>query len=494
MLQTMPKNNFPAWMPAIKLPDLQLPDLEFLQSADGSVPHGATAKPRDAQGAAKSAPMNPLQKHAAASEQFFKDNPGWGETPIAPAAIMSDAERACEAFMALRGMPAPQASREAVHLANREAAKRASADNIAKQSFFEWVTGSQDRAAQGGKLALLTVGRTKFDAWVMPDAGALYVRPVTCAAVDAIALLDRGRASELPEATIDGQRIHVVGVHPCDPMSSPNGCNVLIRYKLVAEKNEPKTPPDAREHKLTILGETFDAVNGLRHGEFVVTIRDDTRRRAYQIIADLKKNVTAADVDGRSFVFVGLDRSGSMREERVTFRLEPTVFVREWQCEFVGETAPETKTEAEQHSCTQCGSEIPRGYMVRAADDAPCCSTDCVQVRNRLAREAPLVALVNNVPEGLDPVGWRAAVLAVDEAHIMSSKARVRWDYERLSEWLPTVLEKGMDECDAGAPYADGLAAYRRAVAPHKAPTRQPRSWRDVGPRLTVDIDDGRDE
>lgn len=111
-------------------------------------------------------------------------------------------------------------------------------------------------------------------------------------------------------------------------------------------------------------------------------------------------------------------------------------------------------------------------------------------MERRRQQEAPLVALVNAVPEGLDPVGWRAAVLAVHEHHGQFAD-RLRGDL--FAEWLAPVLREGLiaGEVDGyhGLGYLEGLAAYQRAIAPRVkvAPERKVR-----GPMIAVD--DGRDD
>ena len=91
----------------------------------------------------------------------------------------------------------------------------------------------------------------------------------------------------------------------------------------------------------------------------------------------------------------------------------------------------------------------------------------------RAKREAALVALVNNVPAGLRPDGWRAAVLACHEARITPDLATLAW-------WIRQPREEN-------APAA--VVAYHRAIAP-RVPVAPERKTR--GPAIVVD--DGRDE
>jgi hypothetical protein len=108
----------------------------------------------------------------------------------------------------------------------------------------------------------------------------------------------------------------------------------------------------------------------------------------------------------------------------------------------------------------------------------------CATVRKR--RETPLVALVNAVPEGLDPVGWRAAVLAYFEHAQDSRKVGLMV--------APTLLPQLIRGEVAIACYAHVVAAYHRAIAPRAkvAPERRGATWKTRGPALPVD--DGRDD
>jgi hypothetical protein len=97
----------------------------------------------------------------------------------------------------------------------------------------------------------------------------------------------------------------------------------------------------------------------------------------------------------------------------------------------------------------------------------------------RARDEAPLVALVNAVPVGLDPIGWRAAVLAYMERRGMIL------DPQRAPAVVAGLVRGGQD---------DVAAAYKRALAPRNkvAPERRGATWKTRGPMLPVD--DGRDE
>lgn len=112
----------------------------------------------------------------------------------------------------------------------------------------------------------------------------------------------------------------------------------------------------------------------------------------------------------------------------------------------------------------------------------------------RHRKEAPLVALVNDVPDGLDATGWRAAVLAVEERRhtqaVLSHHASAATLCRLLD--IVAVLRRGhITDGEDGLVQVAALGAYRRAIAPHKAPPpERRRGGRDV--RLVVD--DGRDE
>jgi hypothetical protein len=98
---------------------------------------------------------------------------------------------------------------------------------------------------------------------------------------------------------------------------------------------------------------------------------------------------------------------------------------------------------------------------------------------------------VNACPADLDPVGWRAAVLAIHECEARYSG---RVNGEALATWLQSAMRDGMDDCDAGTSFASGYDAYQRALAPRVkvAPERKGMTWKTRGPALPVD--DGRDD
>jgi hypothetical protein len=103
----------------------------------------------------------------------------------------------------------------------------------------------------------------------------------------------------------------------------------------------------------------------------------------------------------------------------------------------------------------------------------------------RRQREAALVALVNACPEGLDPDGWRAAVLA---CHETTGTDDTIW-FVRDENGSGRSIERQLRE--ARTPEHEPLlvAAYQRALAPRaKVPPERKRR----GPAIVVD--DGRDD
>jgi uncharacterized membrane protein len=101
-----------------------------------------------------------------------------------------------------------------------------------------------------------------------------------------------------------------------------------------------------------------------------------------------------------------------------------------------------------------------------------------VSERGRRNREAPLVALVAAVPEGLDPIGWQAAVLAEAEGpgHLTSSEARE----------FGAQVEAAVRGRDVMA-FPNALAAYQRSIAPAHPVDRVRATWKTRGPVLPCD-------
>lgn len=117
---------------------------------------------------------------------------------------------------------------------------------------------------------------------------------------------------------------------------------------------------------------------------------------------------------------------------------------------------------------------------------------DATPEGQRAAREAALVALVRDVPEGLDPVGWRAAVLALREDDPVIFDGNIKHVGGALATLLRSFVRTGVAPTTFFP--AAVFAAYRRALAPHRAPApeRKGATWRERGELLPVD--DGRDE
>ena len=114
---------------------------------------------------------------------------------------------------------------------------------------------------------------------------------------------------------------------------------------------------------------------------------------------------------------------------------------------------------------------------------------DATPAAKRAKQEAPLAALVAAVPEGLDPIGWRAAVLAVHECQ---SRYGSPIQGDHFAAWLMHSLREDMDDCDAGTPYAYGYHGYLRAIAPAAKVDRVRATWKTRGPVLPCD--NGEDE
>jgi hypothetical protein len=108
----------------------------------------------------------------------------------------------------------------------------------------------------------------------------------------------------------------------------------------------------------------------------------------------------------------------------------------------------------------------------------------------RRAREAPLVALVAAVPEGLDANGWRAAVLAVAEARSIGDLSSVFVDgaMSEATKALSGSRDVGGGESRIYPMARLAVAAYRRAVAPQGP---RPAPLRRKAPGLPIDMGEG---
>jgi hypothetical protein len=114
----------------------------------------------------------------------------------------------------------------------------------------------------------------------------------------------------------------------------------------------------------------------------------------------------------------------------------------------------------------------------------------------RASQERALVALVAAVPEGLDPIGWRAAVLALREVHQANGRdaAQTVKAAESLTPMLREFATKPSVTLCGNSLVQAMRDAYQRALAPRQkvAPERKSTAWKTRGPKLPVD--DGRDD
>lgn len=156
-------------------------------------------------------------------------------------------------------------------------------------------------------------------------------------------------------------------------------------------------------------------------------------------------------------------------------------------------------------SCTMADAEALQEWLQREGpltidfivERAAAAPTD-----DRRAREAPLVALVNAVPEGLDPNGWRAAVLGYSDT---PAPEGVLDKIPRLGPMLVAFVAlraKGVavdvaaerlfweaaenDDDMATGRVVEAMRSYARAVAPQGP---RPKPERRRAPGLPVDTD-----
>ena len=134
------------------------------------------------------------------------------------------------------------------------------------------------------------------------------------------------------------------------------------------------------------------------------------------------------------------------------------------------------------HDCPRCASGPRRTYCSVACGDAEQAAR---RAADRRQREAPLVALVNACPKGLDPVGWRAGVLAY--AEMFRSDADFHWFRKSDMPHVLAVIRDG--EKSTGMNIRVFVDAYQRALAPRAkvAPERKGMTWKTRGPKLPVD-------
>lgn len=116
--------------------------------------------------------------------------------------------------------------------------------------------------------------------------------------------------------------------------------------------------------------------------------------------------------------------------------------------------------------------------------------------RGRRNREAQLVALVAAVPEGLDPIGWRAAVLAcVEHRNGNASDVKTETFYYallRAHHGAARGETKNRLFISCGNPFECAVDSYLRAITPAAPVPRVRATWKTRGPVLPVD--DGRDD
>ena len=121
------------------------------------------------------------------------------------------------------------------------------------------------------------------------------------------------------------------------------------------------------------------------------------------------------------------------------------------------------------------------GLLFRVHDSTPAAM--------RAKQEAPLVALVAAVPEGLDPIGWRAAVLAVCEKMTPQD-----WQDDQTGEWLQrcALCKESPDGRHPASLKVVAWTAYHRAISPAPKVPRVRATWKTRGPVLPCD--NGEDE
>ena len=200
--------------------------------------------------------------------------------------------------------------------------------------------------------------------------------------------------------------------------------------------------------------------------------------------------------DGRIVV-----RSPSLRSTAYGFRFsaEPSMFV----------TAPPVGVPTLTKACPGCGCRGTCEWRTHGKvdpDAVTCSACGCrwcgpptpefnarSAVKERQRQEAALVALVNAVPDGLDARGWAAAVLAIEERRSRSALFRSEATPDLVDRYgVAAILRRGtLEEGHDGAMQRGALAAYQRAITPHRAPPpERKRGGRDA----RVVLDDGRDE
>ena len=121
---------------------------------------------------------------------------------------------------------------------------------------------------------------------------------------------------------------------------------------------------------------------------------------------------------------------------------------------------------------------------------------DATPAAKRAKQEAPLVALVAAVPEGLDPIGWRAAVLAcVEHRNGNASDVKTETFYYALLRAHHQAARgetKNRLFISCGNPFECAVDSYLRAIAPAPKVTPERLTWKTRGPVLPCD--NGEDE
>jgi hypothetical protein len=240
-------------------------------------------------------------------------------------------------------------------------------------------------------------------------------------------------------------------------------------------------------------------------------------QRAHRILVDLEEIAGAATwegtIDTRASIGFGLAPAGASLFEDGTFSCHcgarhPEAHTSE--CKHWMRMLADGRSQADKHDVeffagemALSAAEVRVGLLATAAGIGAVALLTWVcgmtPGARRPAQEAPLVALVAAVPAGLDPAGWRAAVLAANE-----SFAPLRGDIEHAEEWgeklargLASALSGGDEDAVVQATKArpgswtavavlKGCRAYARAIAP-RGP--RPAPFRRRAPGLPLDID-----
>ncbi len=155
--------------------------------------------------------------------------------------------------------------------------------------------------------------------------------------------------------------------------------------------------------------------------------------------------------------------------------------------------------------CRWCGPAVaglnpPGTYRCLGCDDCvphgtphACGGEEAI----RLREEAPLVELVKAVPDGLDPIGWRAAVLGLRERHVLNGRFSATEATVTDAKNLTVMLQRFAADIARGVPVEEAqtatnsrclamTTAYARVIAP-RGPRPEPHRRR--APGLPLDAD-----